>query len=297
MSSGPPAHRPVRRGICDGDDVWPSSLTDDELREIAAIDAETKKKERFRSQALRETFGDVPVYSLAERLRHWIGLVEDTETGVHLHPGEYMTELGCREFVGDKLARVSPSLRNKVVAEVLKPLDDRFERATFDDGGTALGREVKLDSRSDKPWWWDRRPITLGQLWSREPADEELIERRIRNRLIDYLEIVSSFAAQQRYAEQVPNVNVAYEVINQWEDWVPAGEFDAAGSGDVFSKEEVAALVEFGKVWNKAADGIPDDYPLIADVQSLTLWQGLRSQAESTLRALEVRGRLPEDGS
>jgi hypothetical protein len=160
--------RPLRRGICDGDDVWPGSLTDEDLQEIAAIDAETKTGERERSERFGEIFGDVPVYSLAERVRHWIYLVEDTETGADLHPGEYMTELGCRELVANKIAEVSTSLREKLMSELLTPLDDRFEAATVDDGGTALAFEVKIDDRDDMPWWWRRRPTEFGPLWKRQ---------------------------------------------------------------------------------------------------------------------------------
>ena len=120
MNSRPLA-RPFRRGICDGDDVWPPTLTDDELREIASIDAETKHEEPERSERLREILGDAPVFSLAERVRHWINLVEDTETGANLDPGEYMTELGCRELVASKLTGVSGSLRQKLMSALLTP--------------------------------------------------------------------------------------------------------------------------------------------------------------------------------
>ncbi len=38
--------RPFRRGICDGDDVWPSDPSDDNLQTIAALDAETLATEQ-----------------------------------------------------------------------------------------------------------------------------------------------------------------------------------------------------------------------------------------------------------
>lgn len=169
MTSHPPPTRPLRRGICDGDDVWPSNLTDDELREIASLDAETKRQEPERSGKLREILGEAPAFSLAERVRHWIHLVGDTETGANLDPGEYMTELGCREVVAIKLAGVSPSLRDKLTSELLTPLDSRFEAATVDDGGAALAREVQIEDREDAPWWWNRRPAEPGPLWTGQP--------------------------------------------------------------------------------------------------------------------------------
>lgn len=168
MRSNPQPSRPFRRAICDGDDVWPQSLTDADLRQIAAIDAETKRKEPERAGKLREILGEAPAFSLAERVRHWIDLVEDTETGANLHPGEYMTELGCRELVEKKLTEVSGSLRQKLTSELLTPLDRRFEAATVDDGGAALAREVEIVDREDAPWWWNRRPAELGPLWKRQ---------------------------------------------------------------------------------------------------------------------------------
>ncbi len=119
-------------------------------------------------------------------------------------------------------------------------------------------------------------------------------QRRIRNRLIEYMEIASSFAEQQRYAVRLPSVNVAYEVINQWQDWVPSGTFDEDTSTGVYSDAEVAALVTFGEVWNQTADSIPDDYPSIEEVRGLAPWQELRSQAELTLSVMLVRGHHPE---
>lgn len=55
-----------------------------------------------------------------------------------------------------------------------------------------------------------------------EQPSDRIVEQRIRNRVIEYFEMVSSFAAQQAYEEMGPPfVNVPYEVINQWEDWIP----------------------------------------------------------------------------
>ncbi len=157
--------RPFRRGICDGDDVWPLSLNDDELLLIAGIDAETKRLEGEPPAVLRVSLGGTPVYSLAERVRHWQGLVEDTETANSLHPGEYMTELNCRDLVESNFASFPKDLRGKLLAELLDPLDERFKLTTLDDGGVALAREVKLDDASIRSWRWARRPITLGKLW------------------------------------------------------------------------------------------------------------------------------------
>ncbi len=169
MDSLQAAQRPFRRSICDGDDVWPASLTDDDLRAIAAIDAAVRASEPHKPPEIREILGDAPALSVAERVRCWKRLVEDTETGVNLHPGEYMTELGCREYVADRLAQLPDTLREKLMSDLLDPLDARFKLATVDDGGDALNREVKLGDVQDLTWWWRRRPISFGPLWKRQP--------------------------------------------------------------------------------------------------------------------------------
>ena len=46
-----------------------------------------------------------------------------------------------------------------------------------------------------------------------------VVEQRVGNRVIEYLELASSFAVQQEYERHVPLAHVPYEVINQWEDW------------------------------------------------------------------------------
>ncbi len=43
------------------------------------------------------------------------------------------------------------------------------------------------------------------------------------NRVIEYLELTSSLAAQADYEKPVPIAYVPYEVINQWEDQLPRG--------------------------------------------------------------------------
>ena len=50
---------------------------------------------------------------------------------------------------------------------------------------------------------------------------ERVVEQRVRNRVIEYLELTSSLAAQADYEKSVPIAYVPYEVINQWEDQLP----------------------------------------------------------------------------
>jgi hypothetical protein len=58
--------------------------------------------------------------------------------------------------------------------------------------------------------------MTIGQ----DDASDRLFEQRIRNRIIEYLELAASFEAQREYEQGVPIAHIPYEVISQWEDLV-----------------------------------------------------------------------------
>jgi hypothetical protein len=42
-----------------------------------------------------------------------------------------------------------------------------------------------------------------------------VVEQRVRNRVIEYLELTASFKAQQEYDRNAPIAHLPYEVINQ----------------------------------------------------------------------------------
>ena len=46
-----------------------------------------------------------------------------------------------------------------------------------------------------------------------------MIQQRVRNRVMEYLELVSSFDEQRAHESDVPIATVPAEVFNQWEDW------------------------------------------------------------------------------
>lgn len=128
-----------------------------------------------------------------------------------------------------------------------------------------------------------------------ERPSSQLVTQRIRNRVIEYLEISSSFEAQRDYERDVPIAHVPYEVINQWGDNFPRGlRFDADDLA-VYSPDEIVALQEFEPTWRIAADALPDDYPPLSAVHAMPDWERLRQAASLTLEVFNRRGRLPED--
>ncbi len=53
---------------------------------------------------------------------------------------------------------------------------------------------------------------------------KKVVDARIRNRVMEYLQLVSSAAQQKDYQRCVPDVNVPTELICSWEDWMPVQE-------------------------------------------------------------------------
>lgn len=130
---------------------------------------------------------------------------------------------------------------------------------------------------------------------SSDSPSDQIVEQRVRNRLIEYFELAASYAAQREYEEAgPPHVHVPYEVINQWEDWVPHLDLVLEGS-KVYTPEEKKALSTFKAVWEMTADAVADDYPSLEAVQAMTEWKAMRREAESALGVFSRRGRLPED--
>ena len=74
-----------------------------------------------------------------------------------------------------------------------------------------------------------------------------LLAQRVRNGLISYFEIVSSYEEQQAYERNVPIANVPAEVICMWEDSVDGDQLDWF-TEPLFSPTEQAAIREFHAV-------------------------------------------------
>lgn len=117
----------------------------------------------------------------------------------------------------------------------------------------------------------------------------------MRNRLIEYFEMASSYDEQAEYDEAAPEyVNVPYEIIEQFDDWslhlsmVP-------GSSRTFSDDELVALRDYRAVWEAAAEAIGNDYPSLDTVQGLEAWREMTSVARFSHQVFSRRGRLPED--
>jgi hypothetical protein len=121
-----------------------------------------------------------------------------------------------------------------------------------------------------------------------------IVLRRVRNRIIEYLELASSFDSQREYQSRTP-VHVPDEIINQWEDWVQQPR-DAVFESSVFSPDEQEAIAQFHQVWDAVATTTPKPLPNLEALFATADWRRLRDAALAGLRVFLVRGKLPEDG-
>jgi hypothetical protein len=125
---------------------------------------------------------------------------------------------------------------------------------------------------------------------SAEPSGQ-VVRQRIRNRIVEYLELASSCDAQRAYQTAV-QVSVPNEVINQWEDWVP-GPTDRAFAPPVFSPAEQEAIASFHEVWEEVATTTQSPLPQLEEVLALPAWERLRGAAAAALQIFMARGKLP----
>lgn len=131
--------------------------------------------------------------------------------------------------------------------------------------------------------------------WSRRPS-QRVVEQRVRNRLIEYLELAASFEDQTTYQAGAPMVHVPSEIINQWADWSPPElePWQTAPSG-IYTAAEWDALHAFHVVWDWVARNTPDPLPELAALQRTPEWERLRAAADAALQPFHARGRSPED--
>jgi len=125
------------------------------------------------------------------------------------------------------------------------------------------------------------------------PAIDAAVLLRVRNRLIEYLEVAASFDEQREYQRRAPGVNVAGEVLHQWEDWLTE-DWPQRYAGPIFSEAERAAMTAYHAVVDPLAKGAVAPSLSLEQVQELPQWQGLRAAAENTLAVFMQRGKLPE---
>jgi hypothetical protein len=125
-----------------------------------------------------------------------------------------------------------------------------------------------------------------------EPS-RQIVQQRVRNRIIEYLELAGALDEQRQYQEAA-QISVPVEVINQWEDWVPDPR-DPFFSVPVFSTDEQSAIARFQDEWERVTAVLPDPLPDLDEIRRTPAWEHLRGAAIECLEAFLPRGRFPEE--
>jgi len=127
-----------------------------------------------------------------------------------------------------------------------------------------------------------------------EEISQVLLAQRIRNRIIEYLELASSFEGQLAYQAKAPIAHVAAEVINQWEDSVHDPN-DVFFANPVFSKAEQEAIRTFHGIWDRVAGDTPNPLPELSILMEGEPWQRLQEAAVSAMEIFQRRGKFDEE--
>lgn len=117
-------------------------------------------------------------------------------------------------------------------------------------------------------------------------ASEMLVDQRIRNRVMENLEIASSYEEQRGLDSN--------EIINMWEDPI-ARTCLSQYKEPVFSQGEQEAMREFDAIWESVADNTANPMPPLSELVGTEIWERLRVGAEKALAVFRVRGRFDED--
>jgi hypothetical protein len=117
------------------------------------------------------------------------------------------------------------------------------------------------------------------------PPSPLVIEQRIRNRLMEWLEMVVSYQAD-------PPPFDLNEVLNQWEDWsAPCTSYPAP----TYTSGEAEKLLLVAYAWQKFCDATPDAIADEGEAFGTAEWSALVLACQGALAALQLRGRLSDE--
>lgn len=101
-----------------------------------------------------------------------------------------------------------------------------------------------------------------------------------RNRVLEVLELIADDRAQLEYQRRAPDVDVADELFNQWEDSYHA---DDAVFCRQFSAIELRAMATFDNLARLIAEETPQQLPPLHEFMKTSAWLRLSSAAALAL--------------
>lgn len=119
--------------------------------------------------------------------------------------------------------------------------------------------------------------------------DPQLLEQRIRNRLIEYVEWVRDYER-----ESEPRLGMS-ELINQWEDFITRPICDANFPAPSFAVDEIEALKRLDNSWELLCSATPKHIGNDFEVFKMSEWAAFVACAVEAARVFHMRGKLPED--
>lgn len=117
-----------------------------------------------------------------------------------------------------------------------------------------------------------------------EDISQQLLFQRIRNRVIETLEMVSCLEEVAKYG--------AFWIINTVDFLVPS-DFDYCSK--VFDDPELSAIEQFRCLMKKVGDVTPDDFFDIGRFRASPEWSAVERYAEEALQVFMRRGRFSGD--
>ena len=115
-----------------------------------------------------------------------------------------------------------------------------------------------------------------------------VIQQRIRNRVIECLEMLSEYEAD-------PPAFDLNEVLNQWEDWVvPTRGLEEAFPTPPYSMAERQSLGAVRVEWEVLCSATPQIIRDEAEVMALPEWSKLMDATNAALIILRRRGEMSE---
>jgi hypothetical protein len=127
-----------------------------------------------------------------------------------------------------------------------------------------------------------------------DQPNERVVMQRMRNNILDCLELASSFEEQRKFQSRAPGLNVPTEVLDLW--WACVSDDWRQSYGPpVFTEIELEAIACFDTIQKGVSNSTPDPMPPLAEMLGWRQWEQLRAAAEIAAGVFAVRGRLSAD--